>query len=252
MKIADQRPDIRVSSCISWWEGSEILHAPAARLGRSHRLDDIELVARIARDDHAAFEALMRRHNGKLFRVARAILRDEAEAEDALQDAYLDAYRHIGEFRGGFEPRDLAHSHRRQSRADAIEEAAPRPRSSFHSGTRKTARLGPTAETRWATRRPNHRRCAVLRSELRRLLERRIDDLPVAFRTVFVMREVEEMTRARRRPRALGHPLVDRADAPVPRARAAARVPGPRSSTMRPLDVFGFAGERCDRIVAAC
>ena len=43
----------------------------------------------------------MRRHNGRLFRVARAILKDDAEAEDALQDAYLDAYRHIGDFRGG-------------------------------------------------------------------------------------------------------------------------------------------------------
>ena len=66
----------------------------------SAALDDIELVARVARNDHAAFEVLMRRHNGRLFRVARAILKDAAEAEDALQEAYLDAYRHSGEFRG--------------------------------------------------------------------------------------------------------------------------------------------------------
>ncbi|TMH12119.1 MAG: RNA polymerase subunit sigma, partial [Betaproteobacteria bacterium] len=64
-------------------------------------VDDAELVGRIARHDQAAFEVLMRRHNGKLFRVARAILKDDAEAEDALQDAYLDAYRHINDFRGG-------------------------------------------------------------------------------------------------------------------------------------------------------
>ncbi len=63
-------------------------------------LDDSELVERVARDDHAAFETLMRRHNSRLFRVARAILRDDVEAEDALQDAYLDVYRHIGDFRG--------------------------------------------------------------------------------------------------------------------------------------------------------
>ena len=43
----------------------------------------------------------MRRHNGRLFRIARAILKDDADAEDALQDAYLDAYRHMDEFRGG-------------------------------------------------------------------------------------------------------------------------------------------------------
>src|SRR6266849_8204219 len=63
-------------------------------------VDDAELVGRIARHDQAAFEILMRRYNGKLFRVARAILKDDAEAEDALQEAYLDAYRHIDEFRG--------------------------------------------------------------------------------------------------------------------------------------------------------
>ena len=63
-------------------------------------LDDSELAGRVARDDHAAFETLMRRHNGRLFRVARAILKDDAEAEDALQDAYLDAYRHLADFRG--------------------------------------------------------------------------------------------------------------------------------------------------------
>src|SRR6187399_1160170 len=62
--------------------------------------DDATLVARVAEQDAAAFETLMRRHNGHLFRVARAILRDDAEAEDALQEGYLDAYRHIGEFRG--------------------------------------------------------------------------------------------------------------------------------------------------------
>src|SRR5690242_17064420 len=61
---------------------------------------DMALVARIGTGDHAAFESLMRKHNGKLFRVARSILKDDGEAEDAVQDAYLDAYRHVSEFRG--------------------------------------------------------------------------------------------------------------------------------------------------------
>src|SRR5438552_1853781 len=51
------------------------------------------------RHDHQAFEAMMRRHNGRLFRVARLILKNDADAEDALQDAYLEAYRHLDEFR---------------------------------------------------------------------------------------------------------------------------------------------------------
>src|SRR2546423_2406749 len=75
--------------------------SPAADTRKTAAIGDGELAARIARHDQAAFEAMMRQHNGKLFRVARAILKDDAEAEDALQDSYLEAYRHIGEFRGG-------------------------------------------------------------------------------------------------------------------------------------------------------
>src|SRR5437868_14692793 len=61
---------------------------------------DPALVSRAAAGDARAFEALMRRHNRMLFRAARAILRDDAEAEDALQEAYMQAYRSLGEFRG--------------------------------------------------------------------------------------------------------------------------------------------------------
>ena len=64
--------------------------------------DDHALVARIVGGDQRAFEQLMRRHNMALFRTARAILRDDADAEDALQEAYLAAYRHQGEFLAGY------------------------------------------------------------------------------------------------------------------------------------------------------
>jgi RNA polymerase sigma-70 factor, ECF subfamily len=60
---------------------------------------DAELAGRVARGDTAAFETLMRRHNRMLFRTARAILRDDAEAEDALQEAYLHAYEAMGTWR---------------------------------------------------------------------------------------------------------------------------------------------------------
>ena len=66
-------------------------------------LSDATLLERIGSGDQAAFEGVMRKYNGKLFRVARAILKDDTDAEDVLQDAYLDAYRHLGEFRGDSE-----------------------------------------------------------------------------------------------------------------------------------------------------
>src|SRR5262249_18811 len=62
--------------------------------------DDLTLARRIAAGDRRAFECLMRQHNRRLFRLARATLRDHAEAEDALQEAYLSAHRAIGGYRG--------------------------------------------------------------------------------------------------------------------------------------------------------
>ena len=68
--------------------------APLPFAGQS----DEELVRRVAAGETALFEVLMRRYNQRLFRVARAILRDEAEAEDVMQQAYVNAYAHIGQF----------------------------------------------------------------------------------------------------------------------------------------------------------
>ncbi len=90
---------------------------------------------------------------------------------------------------------------------------------------------------------------AALRSELRQLLERRIDDLPLSFRTVFVMREVDEMT-VEETAAALGIPSST-VRTRLFRARALLRESLARDVDNATLDVFGFAGERCDRIVAS-
>jgi RNA polymerase sigma-70 factor (ECF subfamily) len=155
-------------------------------------VDDAELVGRIARHDQAAFEVLMRRHNGKLFRVARAILKDDAEAEEALQDAYLEAYRHMGDFRGGARLStwltriviNQALMRLRKQKRDRI--VVP-------FGSERAAEQG-QAEADVTDERSETPPGATLRAEIRRALERRIDELPTAFRTVFVMREVEDMT----------------------------------------------------------
>jgi RNA polymerase sigma-70 factor (ECF subfamily) len=90
---------------------------------------------------------------------------------------------------------------------------------------------------------------AALRSELRQLLERRIDDLPLSFRTVFVMREVDEMT-VEETAAALGIPSST-VRTRLFRARALLRESLARDVDNATLDVFGFAGDRCDRIVAS-
>jgi RNA polymerase sigma-70 factor (ECF subfamily) len=213
-------------------------------------LDDIELVGRVARNDHAAFEVLMRRHNGRLFRVARAILKDAADAEDALQEAYLEAYRHSGEFRGEAQVAtwltriaiNQALMRLRRRRRDRV--VVP-------FGERWTAESGfepDEAEARVADEKNESPPDAALRAEVRRLLERRIDDLPVAFRTVFVLRDVEDLS-VLETAECLAIPAAT-VRTRLFRARALLREALARDLDAATSDVFGFAGERCDRIVA--
>ena len=90
---------------------------------------------------------------------------------------------------------------------------------------------------------------ATLRGEVRRILERRIDELPVAFRTVFVMREVEEMS-VEETAESLGIPPAT-VRSRLFRARALLREALARDIDVAAADVFSFAGARCDRIVDA-
>jgi RNA polymerase sigma-70 factor (ECF subfamily) len=207
---------------------------------------DADLVARILLRDEAAFESLMRRYNGRLFRVARAILTDDSDAEDALQDAYLDAFRHMADFRGDAQlgtwlTRIVVNQSlmrlRRQKR-DRVVVPFRRPEGAEDE-----------AEVQVADKRTESAPDGLLRAEVRRLLERRIDELPVAFRTVFVMREVEDMS-VQETADSLCIPATT-VRTRLFRARALLREALAREFDTATLNVFGFAGARCDRIVAA-
>lgn len=205
---------------------------------------DTEVARRVSLGDHHAFEGLMRRYNGRLFRVARAILRDDAEAEDALQDAYIDAYRHIDGFQGTatlgtwltrvVANQALMHLRRRRRHSVVV---------SFDAGDPDRPIPEPPDER--AESPPD----TALRGEIRRLIERRIDELPVAFRTVFVMRDVEDMT-VQETADCLGIPAAT-VRTRLFRARALLRAALARDIDITTGDVFGFAGDRCDRIVTA-
>jgi len=194
--------------------------------------------------DYQAFEAVMRRHNGRLFRVARTILRNDADAEDALQDAYLDAYRHLDGFRAEAElstwlTRIVVNQSlmrlRRQKRDGNVV-----PFSQDGGETPAAVEVRDEKGESPST--------AVLRTEMRRLLERRIDELPVAYRTVFVMREVEDMS-VEETAQSLDIPSST-VRTRLFRARALLRASLSRDVDMATGDVFAFAGARCDRIVA--
>ncbi len=207
---------------------------------------DTGLAARVAAGDRGAFQQLMRRHNTALFRAARAILRDDADAEDALQEAYLSAYRHIGEFRG-------------QSRLSTwltrivINQSLGRLRSRRRDnvvellGDRATAPVQEAAHNA-AGEQADSPETGAMRNELRRLLERKIDELPLAFRTTFILREVEEMT-IDEVAECLAVPAAT-VRTRVFRARALLRASLAVELDLATNDVFGFAGTRCDRMVA--
>lgn len=215
--------------------------APVTTAGQE---SDLDIAQRIGRGDESAFELVMRRNNRMLYRTARAILKNDAEAEDALQEAYLLAYRKIATYRG-------------QSRLSTwlarivINEALMRVRgqgrecvviSFAHEADDERQQ---PAEDAMKPEQPDQ---ATLRAETRRLLERKIDELPAAFRLVFMLRALEEMS------------VEETASAlDIPEATVRTRFFRARGllreSLAREIDVaidgaFAFAGGRCDRIVA--
>jgi len=209
--------------------------------------DDHALVARILGGDSAAFEIVMRRHNSALFRTARAILRDDAEAEDALQDAYLAAYRNLAAFRGDARLStwltriviNQALGRLRARRRDNVVELHDDVVAIADQAAGETMNEAPAASPESET----------MRAQLRQLLERRIDALPLAFRTAFMLREVEEMP-VDEVAECLAIPATT-VRTRVFRARAMLRAALAEELDLATGDVFGFAGSRCDRIVAA-
>jgi RNA polymerase sigma-70 factor, ECF subfamily len=209
-------------------------------------LDDDALLRRIRAGDRDAFTDLMRRYNRRLYRVARSVLRDDAEAEDALQDAYLQAYRALPAFRG--------ESALGTWLTRIVVNAALMRQ-------RKTGRLADVIELgadfgsddavlpRDRLDEPAQPELAALRAQTRRLIETGIDKLPATFRTVFVLRAVEELTVEETAT------TLDIPEATVRtryfRARAMLREALAREIDFAIEDAFGFDGARCDRIVEA-
>lgn len=187
----------------------------------------------------------MRVNNRTLFRTARAILHDDAEAEDAVQDAYLQAYRSIGSFRGDAKLstwliRIVANEALARRRKDARRAAIVPIRSGGAEAHEYEAEAG--------MRDQDGPESDAQRSELRRLLEQKIDQLPEAYRAVFMLRALEELP-VEETAAALGIPQAT-VRTRFFRARSQLREALSQEMDMALDDAFAFLGERCDRIVA--
>ena len=152
-------------------------------------LADEQIIARVLDGDRALFELIMRRYNARLFRTARAILRNEAEAEDAVQQAYISAYEHLGQFHG-----DARFS--TWLTRIAIRAAQSRLRSVDRRGEVDLAAEKQEDIMSHASAPADNPEENVARGELAGLIERAIDQLPEPYRVVFMLREVQQLSTA--------------------------------------------------------
>jgi len=208
------------------------------------QLDDRALAARIAAGDHAAFELLMRRYNRRLYRLARAALRDEADAKDALQDAYLRAFRSIGQFRGEAALATWL------SRLVLNECSARLRRSSRRENIIPIVRAGAGMDRVCAAadsgRSPDQ---LTAREQIRQVLEQKVSELPEALRVVFVLRSIEELSVEE--TAATLSIAAETVRTRHFRAKGMLRELLAREIDLAQGDIFEFGGPACDQLTAS-
>lgn len=213
-----------------------LIDAPA----NAERLSDEEVVARVLAGQTAWFEILMRRYNQRLYRVCRSILRDDAEAEDVMQEAYVRAYLHLEQFDG------------RAQFATWLTKIAVHESLARLRHRRKFVEIDAFAESSEnpmipASNLPSPEQEVLIRT-LGVILESAIGHLPVAYRSVFMLREIEEMNTAET-AECLGI-SEDAVKVRLHRARARLRKEITSQTRLATAAAFQFNGARCDRMVA--
>lgn len=204
------------------------------------RLSDEEVVARVQAGETGLYEVLMRRYNQRLFRITRSILRNDDEAEDVMQDAYVRAYASLHQFAG------KAQFSTWLSKI-AVYEACSRLRKQkrFHDHPATPVEEGQSMESVKSSA-PDPEQQALSR-EGASFLERAVDALPETYRCVFVLREIENMSTAETAT------CLDLSEETVKvrllRARKMLRSELYSRAGATSSHAFGFRGERCDRVV---
>ena len=204
-------------------------------------LSDEAVVERVRGGDVALYEILVRRHNQRLYRTIRAILRDDKDVEDVMQQVYVDAYLHLDQFRGTAKfatwlTRIAVNRAIRTGQGERRQLALVSRDADADFAIEYTAAPGLD---------PEH---AMYGHELKTVLESLVDDLPDPFRVVFVMREVEGLS-LHQTAVFLGIPVAT-VKSRDHRARALLRAALGDEFAGDPRQVLEFLRERCDRLVA--
>jgi RNA polymerase sigma-70 factor, ECF subfamily len=210
-------------------------------------LDDRALVERACKRDGAAVRLIMQRYNRRLYRVARSVLHDDAEAEDVVQETYVRAFTHLDGFRGEAQPSTWL-------TRIALNEALGRLRRRRTTvGLKDIDAINDQGEARViyfpSACQDSDPEAAVARAQVRRLLERAVDELPNSFRMVFVLRDIEEMSTEEAASHLGLRPETVKTR--LHRARRLLRQSLDKTLSSAVSDVFPCAGARCARITEA-
>jgi len=197
-------------------------------------MTDAEIVERVRAGETALFEILMRRHNQRIYRAARAVIKDEADTEDVMQQAYINAFTHLSQFQ------------------DRSQFSTWLTRITVHEALARRRKWKPeeTSEDVMETLtspQPDPERQAYA-AELRRVLEAAVDSLPETYRLVFMLRDIEGLSTSET---AAGLELGDEAvKTRLHRARAMVRSAITERIGASTAEAFAFQAPRCDRVDA--
>jgi RNA polymerase sigma-70 factor (ECF subfamily) len=230
-------------------KGIELMREQNPRLGGADTAagpTNEVLVAGTLRGEADAFEGIMRRYNQRLFRLARSMVNDDAEAEDIVQEAYVRGYAKLAELSrpeglGAWLSRIVVNEaisrYRRQSRLEAPRTAPGDTEADTWHRLLQNVRTGV----------PDPEELAAMQ-EIRHLVERAIDELPEAYRTVFMMRAVEQLSTAETAECLDISPQTVKTR--FHRGRQLLQSALSERINSAATGAFPFAGERCDRTVA--
>jgi len=217
--------------------------APAPRIAVPS--DDAELVRRALARDDAAFRIIMERHNRRLYRIARGILRNDTEAEDVVQEAYVNAFAHLDGFRGDS---SLATWLSRITMNEALGQLR-RKRLAVDLDTFEAQRTEAQIIQFPQTVTSDDPERTMAQREILQLVERATDNLPEIFRIVFITRVIEGMS-VEETADLLGlQPKTVKTR--LHRARRLVREQLDKQIGPVLMDAFPFAGRRCERMTNA-
>jgi RNA polymerase sigma-70 factor (ECF subfamily) len=201
-------------------------------------MTDAEIVRRVTEGETSLFELIMRRYNQRIYRAVRAIVRDESEAEDVMQQAYVNAYLHLAQFA---ERSSFATWLTRIAINEALARVRPR-------ALRAVDDVDGTIMDELQSNTPNPEEAAVA-SEIKEVVEREIAALPESYRSVLMFREIEGLSTAET-AECLGT-TEDVVKTRLHRARTMLRDNIYKRAGLAFNGLFTFGQSRCDRVVAS-